>query len=126
MLKAGKYAGRISDWLTGLAGRFHLSENTVMIMMAVVIGLLAGFGNFAFRKSIDFFHWLVFEQGLEFFVISLNEWSPSRFWTILFPAIGGILLIPFGIWFKQEKKFLVKGDFKDETNNRFSSNGKNN
>ncbi len=105
MLKSGKHAGRISGWLTGMAGRFHLSENTVMIMMAVVIGLLAGFGNFAFRKAIDFFHWLVFEQGLEFFVISLNEWSPSRFWTILFPAIGGILLIPFGIWFKQDLSF---------------------
>ena len=105
MFKSGKSESRVGGWLTGLAGRFHLSENTVMIMMAVVIGLLAGFGNFAFRKTIDFFHWLVFEQGLHFFAISLNEWSPSRFWTILFPAVGGVLLIPFGIWFKKDLSF---------------------
>ena len=42
--------------------RFHLSENTFMIIMAVVIGLLAGLGNYAFRQTIEFFHWLVFEQ----------------------------------------------------------------
>lgn len=85
--------------------RFHLSENTFMILMAVVIGLLAGLGNYAFRQTIDFFHWLVFEQGLELFQISLEEWSLSRFWTILFPAIGGVLLIPFGLWFKKDMSF---------------------
>ncbi len=105
MLRTGKFTARIGLWLTGLAGRFHLSENTVMIMMAVVIGLLAGFGNYAFRKAIEFFHWLVFEQGVEFFEISLQEWSLSRLWIILFPAIGGLLLIPFGIWFKQDLGF---------------------
>jgi len=105
VLRTGKFTARIGLWLTGLAGRFHLSENTVMIMMAVVIGLLAGFGNYAFRKAIEFFHWLVFEQGVEFFEISLQEWSLSRLWIILFPAIGGLLLIPFGIWFKQDLGF---------------------
>lgn len=85
--------------------RFHLSENTFMILMAVVIGLLAGLGNYAFRQTIDFFHWLVFEQGLELFHISLETWSISRVWTIFFPAIGGILLIPFGIWFKKDMSF---------------------
>ena len=77
--------------------RFHLSENTFMILMAVIIGMLAGLGNYAFRQTIDFFHWLVFEQGLEMFHISLDEWSPARLWTIFFPAVGGLLLIPFGI-----------------------------
>ncbi len=105
MLKIGTFAGRVAGWLTGLAGRLHLSENTVMIMMAVVIGLLAGFGNYAFRKAIDFFHWLVFEQGQEFFSISLDEWSLSRLWIVLFPAVGGILLIPFGLWFKKDLSF---------------------
>jgi len=105
VFRTGKFTARIGLWLTGLAGRFHLSENTVMIMMAVVIGLLAGFGNYAFRKAIEFFHWLVFEQGVEFFEISLQEWSLSRLWIILFPAVGGLLLIPFGIWFKQDLGF---------------------
>ncbi len=85
--------------------RFHLSENTFMILMAVVIGMLAGLGNYAFRQTIDFFHWLVFEQGLELFHISLEHWSLSRFWTVLFPAVGGVLLIPFGIWFKKDMGF---------------------
>ena len=85
--------------------RFHLSENTFMIIMAVVIGLLAGLGNYAFRQTIEFFHWLVFEQGLELFEISLEHWSLSRIWTIFFPAIGGLLLIPFGLWAKKDMSF---------------------
>jgi len=85
--------------------RFHLSENTFMIVMAVAIGLLAGLGNYAFRQAIEFFHWLVFEQGVDLFHISFDDWSVARLWTIFFPAVGGLLLIPFGIWFKKDMAF---------------------
>lgn len=100
---------RFFDWLrhAGLTvlSRFRISENTFMAVLAVAIGLLSGLCNYAFRQTIEFFHWLVIEQGMEFFDISWSHWSSARWWTILFPVVGGLLMIPFGIWFKKDLKF---------------------
>lgn len=88
-----------------VSSRFRISETTFMAILAVAIGLLAGLCNYAFRKAIDFFHWLVIEQGMEFFDISWHHWSVARWWVILFPIVGGLLMIPFGIWFSKDLKF---------------------
>lgn len=100
---------RFYDWLrqVGLKvlSRFRISENTFMAILAVAIGLLSGLCNYAFRQTIDFFHWLVIEQGMEFFDISWHHWSSARWWAILFPLTGGLLMIPFGIWFSKDLKF---------------------
>ena len=100
---------RIFDWLlkknTALVSRFHVSENTFMAVLAAAIGLMAGIGNYGLRKLIDLFHWLVIVQGSQFFHISFTHWSMSRFWVILFPAVGGLLMIPFGIFFAKDLKF---------------------
>jgi CIC family chloride channel protein len=76
-----------------------------MVILAVAIGLVSGLGNYAFRRLIDFFHWLVVGQGMQLFDISLDEWSWSRLLVVLFPVIGGLLLIPFGIFFPRDLKF---------------------
>ncbi|MCD6525629.1 MAG: chloride channel protein [Desulfuromonas sp.] len=100
---------RMFGWLRHgslvVLSRFRISENTFMAILAVAIGLLSGLCNYAFRQSIDFFHWLVIEQGVDFFDISWHQWSWSRCWVILFPLAGGILMIPFGIWFSKDLKF---------------------
>jgi len=90
---------------TSFLSRFHISENTFMSFLAVAIGILAGLGNFAFRKAIDFFHWLIFEQGMELFAVSFDRWDLNRFAVILFPAAGGLLMIPFWIFFSRHLKF---------------------
>lgn len=69
-----------------LTSRLRLSENTFMAILAVAIGLLSGLCNFAFRRTIEFFHWLVIEQGVNFFAIDFNQFSPQRFWVVLFPT----------------------------------------
>lgn len=69
--------------------RLGITENTFMVMLALAIGVLAGLGNFVFRQTIDLIHWLVIEQGKEFFAISFEHWSTARFWTVLFPVAGG-------------------------------------
>lgn len=84
-----------------------------MAVLAVAIGLISGLGNYAFRKTIDFFHWLVIGQGISLFDISFDVWTPSRLLVIFFPAIGGLLLIPFGYYFRGDlrfgfSKFLVR------------------
>ncbi len=100
---------RMFDWLrrVGLAilGRFRISENTFMAILAVAIGLLSGLCNYAFRQAIEFFHWLVIEQGMDLFQISWHQWSASRWLAILFPLTGALLMIPFGLWFAKDLKF---------------------
>jgi len=85
--------------VTAILTRFRISENTFLIILAVIIGLLGGLGNFAFRKAIEFIHWAVIEQGLELFHISLEHWSPQRVLVALFPVLGGLLIIPFWVFF---------------------------
>lgn len=97
------------DWLRqkslSITGRFRVSETTFMAILAVAIGLLSGLCNYAFRKSIDFFHWLIIEQGVEYFHISMEHWSSARFWVILFPLAGSLFMIPFWLWFAKDLKF---------------------
>jgi CIC family chloride channel protein len=99
---------RLLSWLrhrsVAVFGRLGVSENTFMAMLAVAIGIAAGFGNYVFRKTIDLIHWLVIEQGADFFAISFDHWSFSRIFSVLFPVTGGLLLIPFGIFFARDLK----------------------
>lgn len=92
---------------------FKISENTFLIVLAVIVGLLGGLGNYLFRKTIELIHWAVVEQSLELFNISLEFWSPQRILVMFLPAIGGLLAIPLLILFSKDIKggfagFLVK------------------
>ncbi len=90
---------------TAALSHFRISENTFMAILAVAIGLLSGLGNYAFRKTIEFFHWAIIEQGSHLFDISMHEWSPSRALVMLFPVAGGLLMIPMGWFFAKDMKF---------------------
>jgi len=90
---------------TALQSRFHFTETTFMAILSVAIGLLSGLGNYAFRKTIDFVHWLVIEQGMDVFAISFDHWSLSRLLVVLFPLAGGVILIPFGLFFAKDLRF---------------------
>jgi len=96
---------------------FKISENTFLIVLAVIIGLLGGLGNYLFRKAIELIHWLVVEQSLELFDISLEHWSVQRILVMFLPAIGGLLVIPLWMLFAKDLKggfatFLVKVNLK--------------
>jgi len=97
--------------------RLGITENTFMVMLALAIGILAGLGNFVFRQTIELIHWAVIEQGKEFFAISFEQWSMARCWSLLFPVIGGLLMIPFGIFFAKDLKFGFP-DFLERANLR--------
>ena len=99
------FVDRLRQYSTAVLSRFHISENTFMAILAVAIGLLSGLGNYAFRRTIEFFHWLVIEQGMDLFAISFDQWSASRLLVVLFPLVGGLLMIPVGIFFAKDLKF---------------------
>ncbi|HDR46776.1 MAG TPA: chloride channel protein [Geoalkalibacter subterraneus] len=84
-----------------------------MIILAVIIGMLGGFGNYVFRMTIELVHWLVVEQTFALFNISTAEWSFQRVLVMFMPAIGGLLLIPLWMLFPKDLKggfssFLVR------------------
>ncbi len=111
------YSQQLQGLAQQLLSRFKISENTFLIILAVVIGLLGGLGNYLFRKTIELVHWLVFEQGLAFFNISLDYWTPQRLLVMLFPVVAAILLIPIWTFFAKDLKggfstFLVKVNLK--------------
>ncbi|SHJ27770.1 chloride channel protein, CIC family [Malonomonas rubra DSM 5091] len=107
----------LNGFISQLLNRFKISDNTFLIVLAVIIGLLGGLGNYLFRKTIELVHWLVFEQGLEFFDISLAYWTPQRFLVMFFPVAAALMLIPLWAFFGKDLKggfsgFLVKVNLK--------------
>lgn len=107
----------IQGVIQNFLGRLKISENTFLIILAVMIGMLGGLGNYLFRKTIELIHWLVVEQSLELFDISLEHWSLQRILVMFLPAIGGLLVIPLWILFGKDIKggfsaFLVKVNLK--------------
>ena len=96
---------QLRRYILAVLPRFSVSENTFMATLAIIIGGLAGVCNLLFRRAIEFFHWLIMEQGIEWFDISFTHWSTSRFWVILFPVAGALFMIPFWIFFSHDLKF---------------------
>lgn len=100
-----------------LLSQFKISDNTFLIVLAVIVGLLGGLGNYLFRKTIELIHWVVVEQSFELFDISLEHWSMQRILVMFLPAIGGLLVIPLWMLFGNDLKggfsgFLVKVNLK--------------
>ncbi len=95
---------RLRNLLAPLQRSFRISENTFLIILAVIIGLLGGLGNYAFRKTIEFVHWGIFEQSEQLFGYSMEEWSLARLAVVLCPVVGGLLVIPLWYWFGKDLK----------------------
>jgi CIC family chloride channel protein len=97
------------DWLrqlmTAALSRFRISENTFLAILAVVIGVLAGFGNYVLRQTIDLIHHGVISQGSSWFAINTEVWDWNRLYLILFPLCGGILMIPLGAYYAKDLRF---------------------
>jgi len=111
------FSNKVSSFVQRSLSRLKISENTFLIILAVIIGMLGGLGNFLFRKTIELVHWLVVEQSLEMFNISMEHWSIQRVLVMFLPAIGGLMVIPLWIFFSKDLKggfagFLVKVNLK--------------
>ncbi|WPD21258.1 MAG: chloride channel protein [Candidatus Electrothrix scaldis] len=86
---------------------FMPGENTVVIVTAAVIGILAGGVIIVFRESVELVHELIFKHGHE--LLGINEvggWQElfkeggwRRLLLPLIPMFGMVLLIPLSMFF---------------------------
>jgi CIC family chloride channel protein len=80
---------------------FRKSEYTVMITLAVFIGVLGGFGAIGFRWLIGTFQRIFYGTGEDLLtVVSTIPW----YWKILIPAIGGSVVGPLIFLLAREAK----------------------
>ncbi len=82
---------------------FRRGEQGFLILIAIVIGLLGGFGNYLFRETILFFHHFVFETLYDILKVSQGGWHAAL--ISLIPMVGGLLLIPLALVFGKKEVF---------------------
>jgi CIC family chloride channel protein len=87
---------------TPLSRTFRLNENAVMIVMAVGVGLLGGYGAVVFRWLIGFFQNLFFGTGPGTFLDHLL--SLPWYCKLVPPIIGGAIVGPVVWFFAREAK----------------------
>lgn len=85
--------------------RLRVRENTFMAILAVIIGVIAGLCNYAFRSSIDFFTWLIIDNGSELTGFAPESWDLPRLSVIAFPLIGALLMGPLYLLFREDFSF---------------------
>jgi len=73
---------RLINWIN----RIHPSETSILLTLAVIVGLLTAAGEILFHKGIDWLTFLSFEKGRE-----LLSFMSSSF-IIVPPMLGGLLV----------------------------------
>ncbi len=71
-----------------LYDRLADSEGAIAIILAVVIGAIAGLGAVGFRYAIQGFQWVFFKQGAEWLGFM------GDYYVIVLPVIGGLIIGP--------------------------------
>jgi CIC family chloride channel protein len=78
----------------------RIGEQTTLISMAFVVGILAGAANVVFRTTMDLVHTYIFVGGSRLFHIV--EGGMYRAFVPLLPMAGALLLIPLSLLFPGE------------------------
>ena len=91
----------ISDKTVAFFEKLRLTEHTFMIIVAIIIGILAGFAAIGIRALIQTISHISFSgEGnlLE------NIMNTSWYWIIIIPMIGGLIVGPIIYYFAPEAK----------------------
>ena len=76
-------------------------EHSFMAVLAVIVGITAGFGAVGFRYLINFFQWLAYGSADTLLqVVTAVPW----YQRILIPAAGGLIVGPLVYFFAREAK----------------------
>jgi len=84
-----------------VVGRIRTNEHTTMAVLAVVVGLTAGFGAVGFRHLIYFFQSIAYGSSDELLeVVATIPWN-IKIWI---PALGGLIVGPLVYFLAREAK----------------------
>ncbi len=78
-----------------LLRRFQVSDQTFLIIVAVIVGIVVGAGAFIFEKMLEissYFFWELLPEIV----------GPHTALTVLTPALGALLLAPFIVMFPKD------------------------
>ncbi len=84
--------------LSNLLDKIRSNEIVFGVILAVIVGIIAGFGAVAFWKLIEVFSWFFFKGG------AIGLAPLSKYYVILVPAIGGLIFAPIIYFLSQEAK----------------------
>jgi len=89
------------EWIHGLTDRLRLNENTVILIIASLIGLIGGFGAVGFRALIALIQYIVLGgDGNILALVTAMPWYKK----LLVPSIGGLVIGPLIYYFGKETK----------------------
>lgn len=80
--------------------KIKVGEQTIIIIMAVIVGLLSGFANMLFRSTINLVHEVVFIGGS--ILLNIKEGGFYSYLVPLLPVTGALLLIPLYYFSREE------------------------
>lgn len=89
---------RLASRLVRQLDRWQLTETTVLIGTALIVGAGSGLGAILFRWMIASFQYLAFEGGKQLLGFL------GRYYLILIPALGGLIVGPLIYFFAREAK----------------------
>ncbi len=72
--------------------KIRVGEQTIIIIMSVIVGLLSGLANILFRSTLSLVHEVVFIRGSA--LLHINEGGFYKLFLPLLPITGALLLIP--------------------------------
>ncbi len=85
----------IKDWLLERFQKFEFSQEPMHLLLAIVTGILAGFGGILFYKMIQLVEQIMFHSPAGFFgltnLINLHGWQRYLIIPII-PAVGGMIV----------------------------------
>jgi CIC family chloride channel protein len=81
-------------------GKNEFSEHIRLTLLAVLIGLLGGLASVLFKIMIQFFQTLFWRAPKILEAVSSQPW----YWTILIPAVGGLIIGPIIYYGAREAK----------------------
>ena len=96
-----EFIEKLSNWPAEILGRAKINERVSMSILAVLIGILGGYGAVVFRYAITTFQILFYGDGQDFL-----ELAPyiSSLRKLLVPAIGGAIVGPMIYFWAREAK----------------------
>jgi CIC family chloride channel protein len=80
--------------------KLRIGEQPTMIILAFIIGLLAGGVNVLFRTTMNFAHEVIFKGGTQ--LLHIGEGGFYKAFLPLLPVAGALLLIPLSLLFPGE------------------------